>query len=353
MDRLTIRLYEKGDEEGIVRLFNAVFPCPVDLGYWKWKYAQNPAHFPWIAVALRGSEIVGHCCYSPARVLLGERIVLAGQGVDAVLADASRRGLGGGRLIIRLERFVVSHIENSGVVEFRYGFPIPEFRVVHNRLLGARTAMKTPRLVKIMNIAYLARALLDRQPLLRERARQLGQRLRWHRTNESVDDGQNPPLTVLNSFDERFDRFWESMIPQLEIAVVRDRRYLSWRYSHSDYLTYAVAEPDCVHGFIVLRTRMEEGWRVGHIADFLAGDHHVARRLFHAAVNHFHHERVDLIHCWFLPQSPYYSILRKFGFFPRPSPHELILRTHSPSTSIAFLCEPAHWYLTLGDSDGI
>ena len=348
MSDLTVRMYQPGDEAGIIDLYNSVFPNRIDRSHWEWKFRDNPAGFPLIGVAVQDSKIIGHISLNAVQAFVKGQRIRAAQAVDVMVNTKCR----GGRVITQVADLCTEQLE-SGYATFSFGFPLPRFQIFTRRILGWIEVGKVPQLVKLVNAAFVARSSLRGRSRLQRCVRGLGQAvaLGWRR--RKIEDNQKPPVTRLTDFDSRLDRLWEDTASGFQIAVVRDRRYLSWRYAHPDYVIYAVAEPDRMHGFVVLRTLIDEGWRIGCIADVLARDVDTARRLLRTAVAHFYREKVDLVRCWMLGHSPYYTILRRLGFIPRPNPYKLVVRTHSPSVPLSFLLEPTHWYVTLGDTDGI
>ena len=345
MPDLELRLYEPGDETGIVDLFNEVFPVTTTLEDWHWKNGDNPAGFPLIAVALDGPRIIGHACLNPVLVSVQGEVVKAAQGVDMMVAREYR----GEGLIAQLDRLLVERNSQTDYAAFSFGFPVPRFEPFTRTAMGYEEASSPYQWGRPLNWAYPFRSLLRDRPLLLEHSRRLGAILSRRLPQAKVG------LTVrrIDRFDESFDLLWDSLVPHLGIAVVRDRQYLSWRYAHPDFATYAHYGPEGMDGFIVLRTTGWEGWRVGNVADLLALDAKVAYRLLSAAGAHFKAEGVDMIRCWTMTTPPYRQALRRLGFIRRRSPNKLMVRSHSLAPPASLLQEPDRWYLTLGDSDGV
>jgi hypothetical protein len=351
MAAVTIRLYEPGDEARIVALFNSVFPVPIDLAHWHWKYRENPAALPTIGLAVQASEIVGHVCFHPVRILVDNRVVIAVQAVDVML-DKRFHGLGGGRLLARIWKFVEDTVRGTTDTAFLFGFTIPRLRALMGKVMQGREVTPTPFLTRTTNPAYLAWRLCRRWPALQRRALRLGQALRRGRGTARAA-AVSPPLVRVTAFGPAFDRLWDELAPSFRIAVVRDRRYLGWRYAHPQYVSYALGDADRVRGCVVLRTGLWEGWRVGYIADLWADDPEGTRRLVAAAVRHFRAEGTDLLRCWMTEGSRAYAVLRRHGFVPRASDGTLMVRSYTEAAPQAFLEARAHWYVTLGDSDSV
>lgn len=347
-NELSLRLYEPGDETGIIELFNASFPVKIDRAHWQWKYADNPAGFPLISVASQGTKIVGHICLNPVLSRIKGKTVRSAQAVDMMVSKDYR----GTRLIVQLAKLCTEHLD-GGYADFSFGFPVPRFRPLTRRFLGWSEAVVIPQWVKVTNPVYVFRRPLSRFALLQKYARRVGSacsRLRWPALTSKNHESR---ISRISHFDQRLDHLWDDVSSEFTIATIRDCRYLNWRYSHPNYHVYAIAEPDRIDGFVALRTTMWEGWHIGSIVDLLARDNQAAYRLLRAALDHFFQVRTDLIRCWMTKSSPYCKPLRQLGFIPRPSPFQLMIRSHTSSISKSFLQESTHWYVTLGDSDGI
>lgn len=162
-------------------------------------------------------------------------------------------------------------------------------------------------------------------------------------------------ITEAKRFDDRINYFWERVSKCFRIIVVRDEKYLNWRYFKKPDSNFKVvlAERDGkVQGYIVFSSKGGEGF----IVDLLVYPHrlNVAQKLVSTAVRHFQEEKVHRIICLMLKNNPYYRMLRTNGFIRIPSKFGFGVSIYSPSKIPAeFLKNPDNWYLTLGDTDGI
>lgn len=352
MADLTLRRYEPGDEPAVIDLWNALFPTPTTRAHRAWKFTRNPEGPAAMAVACHGGRVVGHLGFNPVRVLVDGRVVRAGQAVDAMV-DTRTWGLAAGLVMTRLWRFLESSLTDSERLAFVFGFPTAQFQPLTERILSGHDVGPVSQVAKVLDPGYALWHLLRGRPGWQARLRRLVARRGTPSPGRPPTDRGQPSVTRLREFDGRFDRLWEDIAPGLGAAVVRDRRYLDWRYADPAYVVYAITEPARAHGAIVLRTLPWEGWRVGHVADLWARDEETARRLVRAAVTHFRQERVGVIRGWLLEHSPLYPALRGAGFRPRPALYRLMIRELPRVWAWPFLQERRHWHLALGDSDGI
>ena len=99
-ERVGIRFYEPGDEEGILALFNAVFaegdPAhrPRPMAHWQWQFGTCPAGRQIVvAEELDTRRIVAQYACLPVLCNLDGRTVCIGQGIDSVVHKDYRRAL--------------------------------------------------------------------------------------------------------------------------------------------------------------------------------------------------------------------------------------------------------------------
>jgi hypothetical protein len=138
--------------------------------------------------------------------------------------------------------------------------------------------------------------------------------------------------------------------------VVKDRKYLNWRYvakPGKEYRIFIAEKRQEIAGYIVLKLRKGVRSR-GYIIDLLTliGEDTVAKSLIYKAVQCLKEDGATTISCWMLPDTPYYKILRKLGFIRRLGPPFCIC-IHDQNLSKEFITNPSNWYFVAGDNDSI
>ena len=124
-----VRPYRPGDEERILRTFNAVFAwdnpsyVPRTMEQWRWEFYDNPAgNQIMLAVDARGEVICQYCCLPCFVNLRGEKVV-SGQGVDSFLDPTYRQGLKREGVFLRVARKYFQEFAVPEITAFGYGFP--------------------------------------------------------------------------------------------------------------------------------------------------------------------------------------------------------------------------------------
>jgi hypothetical protein len=353
MSQNHIRLYEPGDEHGIVALFNAVFPEPRSESAWRWKSLNNPAGCALIGVSTHHDSISGHLCFNRVPFKTGSVVCHGAQAVDMVTSDRYRNTLARGRVMLRISRLLVHELRSQRYASFVYGLAMPNLVSFSQEVTGGGDVVcRVPQLVKPLNPIYLLRTILGSYPSVLNPLRHVGRRCHVLR-NRPLEKNAALCLKHVTSFDGRFDALWDAVGSRFAISTVRDSRYLGWRYPPSLYTVLCHDDGSSVHGFVALRITIWNGWRVGCIADLLADSSQSSRHLVQGAISYFRNKQVDIIRCWMMEHISYYDTLRRFGFASRRSPYSLVVRSHSPTLDQQFLRDASNWHITWGDSDGV
>ncbi|MGE5238952.1 MAG: GNAT family N-acetyltransferase [Chloroflexota bacterium] len=193
---VSVRLYREGDECGIVSLFGQVFGREMSLEEWRWKYRMSYPEKVYSAVAVDDRKgIVGHygaVCMS----MVNDGIDTRGLTICDVAIHPKFRGRG---LLKTLADPVPREAVKDGI-RLGYGFP--------NRWSLLKPAISLGIYEKVEDVIEGTRAT------------------KFHNTPVRYLYRVFP----LDYTDARIDLLWESCRRRIGLAVVRDRRYLAWRY---------------------------------------------------------------------------------------------------------------------------
>lgn len=198
-----IRLYEKGDEAGITRLFKEIFQREMTLEEWRWKYTGRGNKKVYSAVAVSEMDgIIAHYGGMPHRMIYQGREIY-GLAIGDVMVHPKLRGL---KLFKKTAALVPEEAVKDGII-LGYGFPnerallLPQKLGLYEKVEDVFEATKEVKFHNTFN-----RYLFKFSPL-------------------SFDDNE-------------IDALWERVKHELRLAVVRDRKYLKWRYQFHPFLKY-------------------------------------------------------------------------------------------------------------------
>lgn len=351
-----VRFYHEGDETGIVDLYNMDLKMDskgrgeesslkeYSLETWLWNFKKDPFGFLTVVGEHEG-KIVGHMSLFYLDMKIGERTVRASQ-ASGLFVHPDYRGQG---IFLAIGKTMVQQAAEEGV-PFTFGFPNEP--AYHGHLkYGWFDVSMIPVMTTYFDISKSVKA--KGIPLAG-----LVSRLINHYYAEKR--GQKIPsedlrITKISHFDERIDEFWNRVSSNHGMIVIRNRKYLNWRYFEKPNATYDVflAERNGqIEGYLVTNKLQSESANVGWIIDVLCSSRNVLMNLVHAAIEYLREFSVDSIKCLIQKNQVEYQGLQKLGFtgYPRPK-QRLCARINSPHISQMYKEVADEWYVTYGDCD--
>lgn len=215
-DAIEIRAWRPGDEDSLLAAHNAQFAAadgPRSMAHWRWKYLDNPTGQQHIVIAVHETRgVVGGYITLPVPVQIEGRRAIAGQPVDYfVLAEFRRAGKRPGLFV----NCALRHYELFGGTRadqnaFHYGWAVPGWRMGQ-------------RYLSYENIRDWDYLFLE----LHGRARTAPSDLEVRRVDRFTADA---------------DDLWAKVGADFRIAIVRDSRYLNWRYASATDHDYRLFE---------------------------------------------------------------------------------------------------------------
>ncbi len=328
-ERVAFRPYRPGDEEGIFALFRTAYGKERSPAYWRWKFCDNPAGQQIMLAVTEAGEVVGQYAAVPAWAAKGGCSYLLSQAVESMVDPRFRRGLKNPGLQVTLVRRFYQQYMGADAGAMAYGFPIP----VYCRLL-VRTGVCTV----LHRVIQLERELIGEDGASRRGPAALRYRI------EQVP-----------RYPSEVDELWQRCQRELPLAIIRDARYLNWRYADCPDVTYAkLLATDGwnrqTEGVAVLRLGFE-GRSVASLVDWLVP---MERRDLEAALLQRCHALAmasgqGRIEAWFPEYAPQFQLLEAHGYKPTPTQYEIVVEPFHPELSREWV--QGHWYYTMGDSD--
>lgn len=365
----TIRDYEIGDETAIVEIFERVFKKTMgpseSVEHWRWEYADNPVGPMTIKLIWDDERLVGQYAVSPRKIWSCGQERLAALSLDTMTdPDYGRQGIFSGSAEGCYETMTQRNFS------FVYGFPNANSIGGFERRLAWKIVMKTPVLVKALDVGELiasklgvpllggalapASRLLLRAPGFANRVRsQIATRL----------DGalaEEPTVREFESFGGWADELWLRCREQHQIWVIRDRAFLSWRYDRRPESTYHRLLVDVAGetvGYAVLCIAQREQGLVCFVMDLLVDleAHGAHDALLDAVETHARSQSCAFVSAMVGPDSPTRGALLRNAYLPLPEklfPQEMYFGARAlGGFGEEELTEPASWQLSWGDVD--
>jgi hypothetical protein len=161
----------------------------------------------------------------------------------------------------------------------------------------------------------------------------------------------------LGAFDDGVDALWERARRPDRAMVIRNSRYLNWRYFQrpdARYVAYGSEWGGELGAFVITRVITYRGLRWGYLVDFLAAEtsREVLRSLVAAALDDFRKEGVAGVSCY-ATDAAVRAALYRSGFLPAPqrNPVRFVHTIGAKRPELAKFHDLRTWYLTMGDGD--
>lgn len=355
----SMRPYRAGDEAGIGQLFELTMGKELLAARWNWLFRDNHTGVVLIAVAEgEHGEVAGQCALKPVRMKVGSKICLGAQSLDA----AVRPDYQGQGIYTKLATYAYTAAAERGV-PLIYGFPNRNsHHLLASRLNRVDLWDRPPVYMRILDAGQILGTRLENR-VLRSAVVPIGRTVsRWFYSGREIRMPDDCRLVPVERFDDRMDEFWAQASRPYQIAVVRDRQYLNWRYVENPekgYRLFVVEKHSKVVGYIVLKCESRFQMEMGFIVDMLTvpGEQALADGLIAEAVRFFQAQHMHLVSCLMLEHLPYTRSLAANRFVRMPRrllPQELHLSVRSQSDERRLgelILDPRSWFITWGDHD--
>jgi hypothetical protein len=320
---IDVRVATRDDAAALLQLHHAGFGSDWSMEQWRWRFLDNPLGRTAIAGAFAAD---GRClaafCGVPLRCRYrGEagEVVRAG---DVVVEPRLRRSIAGSTLLVRTGDLFFKQF-GGGPVRIVYGCPEPPL---------LRTATRHLRCEILGDLHGLVRAV---QP--------------------QVASPPGPGVVHENRLPADVAALCARCASQHPTGLLRDTRYLAWRYAHNPHFDYAVhsarAADGTLRGLAIVRSGGVHPEALS-VVEWLVpdGDDLAEQALVGSALAEARTRGLAFVVASFPPATREFERFQvAHGFRVRLTPHQLVFRTYSAGVDRRFLFE--EWFYTLGDFD--
>ena len=161
-------------------------------------------------------------------------------------------------------------------------------------------------------------------------------------------------ITEIDNIPKNWNTFWQKAQLPYDFIFSRDIKNLEWRFiDHPNkYLFYILSYKKEIIGYITCRCLYENGFTDLLIADFLflEGREKFLKSFLLKILNDSIKKNVSKISVWCPENSPYFKILKDFGFLSRGN-IPVICYQNDFSKKVQENCN--NWHFTISDSDNI
>jgi len=163
-------------------------------------------------------------------------------------------------------------------------------------------------------------------------------------------------LEDINTFDERFDRFWAKIASAYPIMLVRNAEYLNWRYTRYPFTgieSFALVRDEEIAGFAAIYTGIgDNGLVFSAILELLAAESQTAvyRYLLGEAIHRADRNRAVTIMGKAITDD-LRQTYRAYGFTLRTLPFSPFTYKNNTVFPDDLFDNPNNWFTSLGDGD--
>ena len=344
----------------LVELFARVFAKPITLEHWRWKLRQQPSPTESIWLGVVDTEGDGGAPHTPHETPIFQYAgiptpySLDGKTatnmtlVDIMTAPEARRQ----GLLTQIGQSVNDHWRRAGV-PFVIGLP--------NDQWGSRMAALGCE--PLFPLQWLVRPLRPMNVLFR--------RLHipapsfapvdsiWNGfRNRRVKPDTGVRIRLVQKAGPEFDTVWRLCEDDAAFSVVRDSRWVQWRYLDSPSMDYQVALAERASdpvGYAAYRTVHAGGRRVGFLSELTVPyqDTGAAGTLIVEVTKQLYQGGAEVAATLAVPGTPLYDAWRKAGFIPAWGAFTVRVIPLSEYPPLERLCKPENWRISGGDFDVI
>ncbi|WP_107040041.1 GNAT family N-acetyltransferase [Brumimicrobium mesophilum] len=313
----------------------------------KWQLLENPIEKKFAYIALNNqSKAAGTYAVLPSEFKIGESTFLGSQAIDA-MTDVNFRGQG---LFIKLAKDVYENAEKDGV-KLVFGFPNGQSVHGHQNKLGWNLMDPLPFLLKPLNTQYFSKKIkmLSWLPNVRMASKS--------RINKDIK------ISLKNEFPSEVNDIWEKFSRNIKVAVIRNKKYMEWRYLKKpleDYqIAHAYTKENEYIGYIIYCVKGKHGGKIAYIMEYIYNPKYssLAKNLMKFACNEAIEKNADCILAWGMEHSENYINYKSSGFYNLPEklrPIELHFGAKAFDKNLKdLISNRENWYLSYSDSDTV
>jgi len=360
-EQVILRAFRDGDLDDVIELRTKVLHSKLshtrEKKLWYWKFNSNPfssSRIPHAWVLEHEGKIVGSIEQVAVPMKVGEKIVIGYIGCDFAVQEKYRPyGVILANKFWRNRKIPFSMVTTTGegVSDIHKVFGAKElmlgryswFRIVHSKnilrkLLDCRSGV----IWKILSNGWLLSTisgLLDLVFKMKNGTKTYRRKLRIEKTDE---------------FDSEFDKLWRSVSSHYDILIVRNSKYLRWRYIDYPFerpqIFSAHDDAGNMRGFAVVQVSVSDAMTHAGIMELFTepSDKVAQKELLQAVLTCANKHKVDIILAGSLPLQVC-RLLKRNLFWRRKTMHSKYLFKTDEVTSFHGSKREGNWFVSRGD----
>jgi hypothetical protein len=334
---LIVREVDLGSEmTTLVDVFNRGFNVAIPGERFEWLYRRNPdgQSTAWFVVDDRSGEVAGCTAVFPRRVQVrGQKAATTAWNCGDFCIMPKYRA---GAAAIKLRQAARDGVD-AGVSPFLYAHPNDRMLQIHLRV-GHQPLGRMIRLARPTK-------LNGRSPV-----NGIGTLMLRAARPDKLWPGADEYEIASDSLPAELDEVFEQSRGSLGTALVRDVRYLQWRFLEcplADYRFVLTRRRGRLTGYLAFAVSGEQLL----VKDWLGIDRRAVRTLFGAAIDQACETDVTSASVTLLETHRDHRLIRRLGFGLRPETSTTITYAAEGLSWRSDVMSPDAWYMTVGDRD--
>jgi GNAT superfamily N-acetyltransferase len=352
------------------------FDVPTYTRYLRWKYLHNPSGEAVIVVVEDQGRIIGSRVAIPVLMKIGDSVVRASVGGDAMVDQRYRRKGVFSEMLryssdetkrakIQLTCGTTHRKSPTARALFRFGSTLVGDIVILKKYLMPRSAARCLWVYDKVTLPALVKYVYSLVELIWITLFGMVLSSFEHLTKQLVASPTENPIEVREIkplvFGEEFDALWREIQDSFMVGVVRSKEHLNWRYSNPGYvgslyarLSYVAFRADQdqrLRGYCTIAYSNLNNLKIARLMDLLATSEQVATALLRETLKRARQDNAHVFMMWRNKRQE--SVPRNLGIL-RFLSKEALFRVESSETLSHLVSDLDRWYVTIADmQDGI
>lgn len=313
----------------------------------EWQFVDNPAGTLRGYGAFADGRLVAVYVVAPVRFKIRDEVGLAAQSLDTMTLPEAR----GKKLFTRLATLTYAAMAEEGRVLFTYGFPNEASTPGFRKYLDWSFLEPLPRFVRPLDVS----------PALRKVSPGLDLRIPVPSLRALLSSGSGRSARRVSVVPEDADLLWEDFSSTFDFGLVRDARFLRWRYERKPGTDYVFFEDrpgsGRLAGFGVVAIEDKPFGRVCQVMDVVVGDGAAATAVLKAIAGYAREAGASALQARYPgDRHPLREAYGSAGYLRVPrliSPMETRVGfvTHGARAAESLDLTGGRWFFSQGDSD--
>ena len=323
----------------------------ISTAYYRWKLVKNYLQRGILHIAELEKKVVGMVSITPKSILYRGEKINGGELGDAFInPNYNQKGM-----FYSLLTSTKDSAHDNGI-KFLYGTPnsvaLPGERKAGYEIIPS---LHVFNLVYPINVSSILSVKIDSKII----AKLLGPIITiWFKFLRLINYLKvwKPEVVIdsISEFPKEINEFFYKCITNYDWIMERNKSYLDWRFTNNpdDYSMFLVKIDKKVIGYFITKIGTWRKLKVGYIADYLIDPQYlkISSSLMKHILSSFGNSNIDMISTWASIDSPFYKIVREYGFL-KFQPVPVICYKNKLGNTI--ISSELKWHFTMADSDNI